>query len=100
MVLEHNTTNIIHKTSTVKYLYSGLLRVYIHSFDRTNMKGSLLQDHKSWLKVKRLYVLYSKCHIKCQGWSKNPMLMYRNANLNAVSLKANNCTVLNHAKTL
>jgi hypothetical protein len=36
--------------------------------------------------------LYSKCHIKCQRWSENRMLMYRNIDLNAVSLKANDCT--------
>jgi hypothetical protein len=35
---------------------------------------------------------YSKCHIKCQRCSKNPMLMYRNVDLNAVSLKANDFT--------
>jgi hypothetical protein len=37
--------------------------------------------------------MYSKCHIKCQQRSENPTLMYRNVDLNAVSLKANDCTV-------
>jgi hypothetical protein len=37
---------------------------------------------------------YSKYHIKYQRWSKNPMHMYKNIDLTAVSLKANDCTWL------
>jgi hypothetical protein len=43
--------------------------------------------------------MYCWCHIKCQRRSENPMLMYRNVNLNAVSLKANNCTTLYYIHT-
>jgi hypothetical protein len=38
--------------------------------------------------------MYSKCPIKCQRPSENPMLMHRNIDLNAVSLKANDCTLI------
>jgi hypothetical protein len=43
-----------------------------------------------------LYCTYCRCHINCQRRSENAMLMYRNVDLNTVSLKARDCTVYKH----